>query len=383
MLELGILTRRRFYIMTMKWLSQRQVTELWGVNDAYIRTSIKQSPTKWPEWSYRKTRRGYEVTYNQMENLLGAPTGKVNYTLFERVYSPLVMSQFDFNIQVPESIKFGVLALISKYSNIAGTSFTHRSLRGSAYLTSDVYEGSMELSEVDIMSFIAEMEEFRTFSHFGGNFTVRADIDLTRDDDGSYEYRFEAYRDANYALIRLKPGVSVKVRHYSSPNEFEVMERVVESVDRESRTFVTKPKRSKLFDFISDNYRFEDIECLPAHIGSGPRNFDARNIYDGGYPGYVTVKLTADCNGSSVDIFELSTPRDGSVSPMVLGNDFDKFLMLAGDRLMAMKYVIPDAEAVSRIFIGGFPAVDLDMVTSFVDDYNNDVDGSKFHITIE
>ena len=52
-------------------MSAKEAAEIWGKNDAYVRTSIRQNPEKWPEGTYRLIGRTLVVTTEGMESATG------------------------------------------------------------------------------------------------------------------------------------------------------------------------------------------------------------------------------------------------------------------------------------------------------------------------
>lgn len=79
-------------------LGSSEAAEIWGVNPAYVRTSIKQTPQKWSKRNYRKFDRFLLVTSEGMESATGeadprkvnaieSPSGvEMNYEQKESVY---------------------------------------------------------------------------------------------------------------------------------------------------------------------------------------------------------------------------------------------------------------------------------------------------------
>ncbi|CUS26150.1 Uncharacterized protein LACOL_0842 [Paucilactobacillus oligofermentans DSM 15707 = LMG 22743] len=48
-----------------------EAAQIWNKNEAYVRTSIRQSPQKWPEGSYRLLGKTLVVTTEGMESATG------------------------------------------------------------------------------------------------------------------------------------------------------------------------------------------------------------------------------------------------------------------------------------------------------------------------
>lgn len=59
-------------------LSSREAARIWNVNADYVRTSIKQSPNKWPAGSWRKFGRQIVVTAEGMEKATGKKDPRKN-----------------------------------------------------------------------------------------------------------------------------------------------------------------------------------------------------------------------------------------------------------------------------------------------------------------
>lgn len=52
-------------------MSAQDAARIWGKNDAYVRVSVKQSPHKWPEGTYRLIGKTLVVTTEGMEAATG------------------------------------------------------------------------------------------------------------------------------------------------------------------------------------------------------------------------------------------------------------------------------------------------------------------------
>ncbi|MGF7436736.1 helix-turn-helix domain-containing protein [Lentilactobacillus senioris] len=52
-------------------MSAKEAAQVWGKNDSYVKVSIRQSPEKWPEGSYRLFGRTLVVTTEGMESATG------------------------------------------------------------------------------------------------------------------------------------------------------------------------------------------------------------------------------------------------------------------------------------------------------------------------
>lgn len=52
-------------------MSATEAAEIWGLNSSYVRNSLRQSPNKWPDGSYRIFRHQLVVTTEGMEAATG------------------------------------------------------------------------------------------------------------------------------------------------------------------------------------------------------------------------------------------------------------------------------------------------------------------------
>ncbi|MGX5378201.1 helix-turn-helix domain-containing protein [Ligilactobacillus sp. LYQ135] len=59
-------------------MTSQEAAKIWGLNAAYVRTSIKQSPNKWPKGSYRKFGKTLVVTTYGMEQATGISDPREN-----------------------------------------------------------------------------------------------------------------------------------------------------------------------------------------------------------------------------------------------------------------------------------------------------------------
>lgn len=52
-------------------MTAAEAAQIWGKNESYVRTSIRQSPHKWPEGSHRLLGKTLVVTTEGMEKVTG------------------------------------------------------------------------------------------------------------------------------------------------------------------------------------------------------------------------------------------------------------------------------------------------------------------------
>lgn len=52
-------------------MSAKDAAQIWGRNDTYVRTALRQNPDKWPEGSWRKFGKQLVVTTEGMEAVTG------------------------------------------------------------------------------------------------------------------------------------------------------------------------------------------------------------------------------------------------------------------------------------------------------------------------
>lgn len=147
------------------WLDSHQVSKLWGVNLAYIRTSLKQSPDKWPSNVWKKENNKYFVLYSHMERLLGKP--KYGFDAFDGdMISPYTYVQFTFSIETMESHDIEILDVLAKYANISNNSFQRikvTPLTVPLSVNDYRYSGSFYLKETDMYRMVKEMHMLKDF----------------------------------------------------------------------------------------------------------------------------------------------------------------------------------------------------------------------------
>lgn len=59
-------------------MSAKDAAQIWGRNDTYVRTSLRQNPDKWPEGSWRKFGKQLVVTTEGMEAVTGEKDPRIN-----------------------------------------------------------------------------------------------------------------------------------------------------------------------------------------------------------------------------------------------------------------------------------------------------------------
>lgn len=59
-------------------MAATEAAEIWGKNKTYVRTSLRQSPEKWPKGSWRKFGGQLVVTTEGMESATGEPDPRKN-----------------------------------------------------------------------------------------------------------------------------------------------------------------------------------------------------------------------------------------------------------------------------------------------------------------
>jgi hypothetical protein len=147
------------------WLDSHQVSKLWNVNLAYIRTSLKQSPNKWPSNVWKKENNKYFVLYSHMEHLLGKP--EYGFDDFDGdIISPYTYVQFTFSIETMESHDIDILDVLSKYANISNNSFQRikvTPLTVPLSVNDYRYSGSFYLKETDMYRMVKEMHMLKDF----------------------------------------------------------------------------------------------------------------------------------------------------------------------------------------------------------------------------
>ena len=220
------------------WLDSHQVSKLWNVNLSYIRTSMKQSPDKWPSHVWKKENNKYFVRYYHMEHLLGKP--EYGFSDFDGdIISPYTYVQFTFLIETMGSQDIGVLNVLSKYANISNNSFQRVKLTPLTVplsINDYRYSGSFYLKETDVYQMVNELHMFEDFDPniILGDSMDKAISDLTCVSDSPkimfYEFCPNKYKNMliNNLSIGMEVPVLIPKKHFVSVEFRRIMDIMYE-----------------------------------------------------------------------------------------------------------------------------------------------------------
>ncbi len=229
------------------WLDSSEISEYWGVNSAYVRTSIKQSPKKWPDGSFRYENHKYYVLYDQVERLLGFPKKPYLPNDGSTIISPYREVRLEFSIETVTGQNLKVLGVISKYATLANTSFSSVKLSSKykPYTLNDYhYSGVFILKETDVYQFIAEMDELKSYtSHYlTGSFFNENSAESSYGflSNNTMRYDFMPNFDRNYAINNMKVGSEVGIVRRQKDGDGYVKFHRIQDIDYDRQRILIK-----------------------------------------------------------------------------------------------------------------------------------------------
>ncbi|WP_461241198.1 helix-turn-helix domain-containing protein [Paucilactobacillus sp. N302-9] len=99
----NLIDNRSVRITSENFMDAKTAAEIWGMNDTYVRTAIKQNPDKWPNGSYRKFGTTLVVTSLGMEAVTGKADPRL-FVLIPRIGHDLTNTKKDKIIKAARSI---------------------------------------------------------------------------------------------------------------------------------------------------------------------------------------------------------------------------------------------------------------------------------------